>query len=59
MNLNIFVYAFVELIRHYGASHADYNNCLEARVKLLKVTKRLPSALRKSVSVQFHFSARF
>lgn len=40
---------FIELIRHYGSSHNDYNNCLEARVKLLKVTKRLPSALRRSV----------
>ncbi|VVC43403.1 Hypothetical protein CINCED_3A007052 [Cinara cedri] len=37
-----------KLIRHYGPSHLDYNNCLEARVKLLKVTKRLPSALRRS-----------
>uniref|UniRef100_A0A2H8TEU5 FERM, RhoGEF and pleckstrin domain-containing protein 2 n=4 Tax=Melanaphis sacchari TaxID=742174 RepID=A0A2H8TEU5_9HEMI len=37
-----------KLIRHYGSSHIDYNNCLEARVKLLKVTKRLPSALRRS-----------
>lgn len=40
---------FIELIRHYGPSHIDYSNCLEARVKLLRVTKRLPSALRRSV----------
>ncbi|XP_026814742.1 FERM, ARHGEF and pleckstrin domain-containing protein 2-like isoform X1 [Rhopalosiphum maidis] len=37
-----------KLIRHYGPSHIDYNNCLESRAKLLKVTKRLPSALRRS-----------
>lgn len=43
------MFHFLELIRHYGPSHTDYNNCLEARVKLLKVTKRLPSALRRSV----------
>lgn len=38
-------------MRHYGPSHIDYNNCSEARVKLLRVTKRLPSALRKSVII--------
>jgi len=44
---------FLELIRHYGPSHIDYNNCLESRAKLLKVTKRLPSALRRSVITYF------
>jgi len=44
-----FLFCLLELIRHYGPTHVDYNNCLEARMKLLKVTKRLPSALRKSV----------